>query len=179
MYLDIIVLIILGLSIIGGINNGFIVEFISTFGILINLYITHKLTPSVCHITERYLTKQNDTYIYAITFLGLFIIIAILLHLLNTFLKNQQVPFLFRILGGGISFLKGLLICGIFLVFYNIGQEKIKSLSKIGESSIANEYFLQITDEVDFYIPTELKEKINEIKTNKTIDKYMNKIIGE
>lgn len=179
MYLDIIILIILGLSIIGGINNGFIVEFISTFGILINLYISHKLTPSVCYMTAKYLTKQNDTYIYAITFLILFLIITILLHLLNTFLKNQQISFLFRILGGGISFLKGLLICGIFLLFYNIGQEKIKPLSKLGETSIANEYFLQMTDEVDFYIPNELKNKINEIKTNKTIDKYINKIIGD
>lgn len=179
MYLDIITLIILGLSIFGGLNNGFVVEFISTFGILINLYITHKITPTFCNITRELLKKQDDTYIYAITFLVIFMVIAIILHLLNLFLKNQKTSLFFRILGGVVSLAKGVLVCAILLTFYNIGQEKIESLRKIGEDSIANEYYLKMTEEVDFYIPSKLKSKIKEIRSDKTIEKYMNKLMGE
>lgn len=179
MYLDIITLIILGWSVICGLNNGFIVEFISTFGILINLYITHKVTPSLCEITKELLKKQDETYVYAITFLVVFMTITIILHLLNLFLKNQKTSMFFRILGGGVSLAKGVLVCAIILTFYNVGQEKIKPLRKIGEDSIVNEYFLKMTDNVDFYIPEDLKAKIQEIKNNRSVEKYMNKLIGE
>ena len=42
MYLDIIVAAIIVISIIFGIKNGVIVEFISTFGVVINFIITQK-----------------------------------------------------------------------------------------------------------------------------------------
>lgn len=178
MYLDIITLIILGISVLSGISNGFIVEFISTFGILINLYLTHKLTPYFCKFTEELLQRQDETYVYAITFLVVFMVIAIILHILNLFLKNQNTSMIFRLLGGIVSLAKGGLIVAIMFTFYNIGQEKIPALRKIGEDSIFNEYFLKGTDNIDFYIPKNLKSKIQEIKTEKTVEKYMNKLDG-
>ena len=178
MYLDIITLIILGISVLSGISNGFVVEFISTFGILINLYITHKLTPFFCKFTEELLKRQDETYVYAITFLVVFMTIAIILHLLNLFLKSQNTSMIFRLLGGFVSLAKGLLICAIMFTFYNVVQEKIEPVRKIGKDSIFNEYFLKVTDNIDFYIPKNLKSKIQEIKNEKTVEKNMKKLDG-
>ena len=174
MYLDILVLVILGFSLLFGLTNGFIVEFISTFGIFINLILSKKFAPILSDIVKGYLKTKDETYIYVISFVLAFIIIGICLHMITIFLKNKNMPIVLRILGGALSLVKGTLICIIVLTFFNIGQEHIDKLKSLGEGSVSNEYFIKMSREYDFYLPDMLQEKMEKIRNNKVIDKYLN-----
>ncbi|MDP0488158.1 MAG: CvpA family protein, partial [Fusobacterium sp. JB020] len=62
MYLDIAILVIVSLAFIFGIRNGFIVEFMSTFGVVINFIITQKIAPIVIKIAKSYVGGYSYNY---------------------------------------------------------------------------------------------------------------------
>lgn len=175
MYLDIIVGIIIAISVIFGIKNGFIVEFISTFGVVINFVITQKVTPMMLEYVEKYL-GSNYTYAYVITFVIVFIIFSILIHILNIILKKQSVFFISRILGGVLSLVKGFIISALVLLIFNITADTFPKLEVYGKDSKANVYFLEMSKDAEQYIPEIFKEKLETIRDNKTIDKYIDKL---
>ena len=178
MYLDILALIILGNFILIGLKRGLIVEFLSVFGIIINLYITHKLTPRLSGIFEKYAISQDEVYNYAITFVLIFIIITICVYIIGTILKKQEISLIFRLLGGVIGFGKGIIILMIGLVFFNTAQPKIKSLKKITRDSLTNEYFLDISKDIEEYIPQSFREKLREVRIKKDIKKQIKEFLG-
>lgn len=175
MYLDIIVAAIIIISIIFGIKNGVIVEFISTFGVVINFVITQKVTPMVLKYIEKYL-GSNYTYAYVITFVLVFIVFSIFIHILNIILKKQSVFFISRILGGTISLVKGIIISALVLLIFNVTAETFPKIKAYGKGSITNEYFLKVSRNADQYIPEFFKEKLKTVRDNKTIDKYIDKL---
>lgn len=175
MYLDIIVGAVIVISIIFGLKNGFIVEFISTFGVVINFVITQKVTPVMLKYVEKYL-GSNYTYAYAITFIAVFIVFSILIHILNVILKKQSVFFISRILGGVLSLVKGFIISGLILLIFNVTADTFPKVKVYGKDSRANAYFLEASKNMDQYIPEVFKEKLKTIRDNKTIDKYIDKL---
>lgn len=175
MYLDIVIGAIVFFSLIFGLKNGFIVEFISTFGVVINFVITQKVTPFVLGYIEKYL-GSNYTFAYIITFILVFIGFSILIHILNIILKKQDVFFISRIFGGLLSLIKGLIISALILLIFNVVAEGFPKLKEYGKDSVSNEYFLEISKNADEYIPEFFKEKMKTIRDNKTIDKYIDKL---
>lgn len=175
MYLDIIIGAVIILSLLFGLKNGFIVEFISTFGVIINFVITQKVTPFVLGYIERYL-GSDYTYAYIITFVCVFIVFSIFIHILNVILKRQKVFFISRIFGGVLSLIKGAIISALILLIYNVTAESFPKMKEYGNGSISNEYFLEISKNTDEYIPEFFKEKMKTIRDNKTIDKYIDKL---
>ena len=175
MYLDVIVGIIIVISIIFGLKNGFVVEFISTFGVIINFVITQKVTPMVLKYVEKYF-GSNYTYTYVITFVLVFIIFSVLIHILNLILKKQSVSFISRILGGILSLVKGFIISALILLIFNVTVDTFPKIEDYGKGSYANSYFLEASKDADQYIPEFFKEKLQSIRDNKTIDKYIDKL---
>lgn len=176
MYLDIFVLVIMCISIIFGIKNGFVVEFISTFGVIINFVLSQKITPVVIEYVEKYLGAHNYTYTYIIIFVLVFIIFSFLLNILNVILKKQKVFFISRVLGGVLSLIKGFVISSLVLLLFNVTTETSPKLKKYGDGSRANEYFLEITKNADEYVPEFFKESLKAVRDNKTIDKYIDNL---
>jgi membrane protein required for colicin V production len=175
MYLDVVVGIIIVISIIFGLKNGFVVEFISTFGVIINFVITQKVTPMVLKYVEKYF-GSNYTYTYVITFVLVFIIFSVLIHILNLILKKQSVSFISRILGGILSLVKGFIISALILLIFNVTVDTFPKIEDYGKGSYANSYFLEASKDADQYIPEFFKEKLQSIRDNKTIDKYIDKL---
>ncbi len=70
MYLDVVVGIIIVISIIFGLKNGFVVEFISTFGVIINFVITQ---------------NKEVIFMYLDVVVGIIIVISIIFGLKNGF----------------------------------------------------------------------------------------------
>lgn len=175
MYLDIIILAILIISILFGIKNGFIVEFISIFGVLINFVITQRVTPMVLEYVQKYI-GTNYTFTYIVLFIVIFVLFSVLIHLLNIILKGKNISFISRIFGGFLSLLKGGVICLVILLIYNVTAENFDSYKKYGNDSVANREFLDFSENLDEYIPSVFKEKLKEIRDNKTVNKYIDKL---
>lgn len=175
MYLDIIIGVVMVLSLIFGLKNGFIVEFISTFGVIINFVITQKVTPFVLGYIEKYL-GSNYTVAYIITFILVFIGFSILIHILNVILKKQKVFFISRIFGGVLSLIKGIIISALILLIFNVTAEGFPKIKAYGQGSVSNEYFLEVSQNADEYIPEFFKEKMKIIRDNQTIDRYIDKL---
>lgn len=174
MYLDILIGVVMLISILFGIKNGFVVEFISTFGVIINFVITQKVTPMVLKYVENYF-GTNYTYTYIISFILVFILFSILIHILNIILKKQSVFFISRILGGVLSLAKGIIISALILLIYNVTADTFR-IEKYGKDSNVNAYFLEFSKDMDKYIPEVFKDKLKEVRDNKTIDKYIDKL---
>ena len=142
MYLDIIVGAVIVISILFGIKNGFVVEFISTFGVVINFVITQKVTPIVLKYVEKYL-GSNYTYTYVITFVIVFIVFSILIHILNIILKKQSVSFISRILGGILSLVKGFIISALILLIFNVTADTFPKFRNMEKTAYLMYIFLK------------------------------------
>lgn len=172
MYLDILIVLIFILSILDGIKSGFLVQFFNIFGIIIDFIVTKKLTPIVMEKLE--LTSTNDNYLimYIVVFFLVYIAIAILLFFIGIILKNQNKGFLSKGLGGIVGAVKGTLICMILLFVINsIGQKYIKLNKYINESKI-NDIYLNKIEYIDSYVPKQIKNEINRIRSKNIIGKY-------
>lgn len=176
MYLDILLGLILIVTLLCGLKNGFLVEFMSTFGVILNFIITKKITPIVIETLGEYLKKYESNYIYGIVFLIVFILLSILIHILNIILKKQRIYLISRILGGILSLAKGIILVIIILFCYNLLEDNFEKVSKYGEDSKINRCFIENSDKLNSYIPDVFKKKMIEIKDEETIDKYVNKL---
>ncbi|MFA6878088.1 MAG: CvpA family protein [Fusobacterium sp.] len=176
MYLDITILAIVLLTFILGIKNGFIVEFMSTFGVVINFIMTQKIAPIVIKFAKSYVGEYNYNYVYGVTFIIIFMFFSLIIHLLNSFLKKQRISLLSRVLGGVLSLLKGLLIGFLVILIYNIVLDAFPKITDLGKDSKVNEYFIENSDKINDYIPTVFKEKLMELRDGRSIEKYIDKL---
>lgn len=176
MYLDITVLVIILLAFIFGLKNGFIVEFMSIFGVIINFIITQKIAPKFIDFAKSYLGGYSYNYVYGVTFVVVFVIFSLIIHLLNSLLKKQKISLLSRILGGTLSLLKGLLIVFLVLLIYNIALDSFPKILNIGKDSRVNEYFVENSEKINDYIPEIFKKKLMELRDEKLITKYIDKL---
>ncbi len=178
MYLDIILVIIIGSFILTGLKNGLIVEFLSSFGVLISLYLASKLTPSFSVLFKNYFNTENQTYNYIMSFIIVFFILTIAIYIIGIILKNQEITVVMRILGSVMSLAKGILIIVITLTFLNVTQEKFPSLDWITRGSVLNEKFLVLSESMDRFIPEDFQIKLEEIRQEASIKKQLNKLLG-
>ena len=81
MYLDIIVCVILLLAILTGASNGMYVEFISIFGLFLNIMLTKTYTPTVISFFKIKYINNNYALTYIVVFISLYLFIKIVLCL--------------------------------------------------------------------------------------------------
>lgn len=176
MYLDIIIAIILILTIIEGIKDGFLLQFFSIFGIFIDFVVAQKFTPIVM---EKLSIVSNENN-YLLTYIGVFVVsyflIAILMFLIAIVLKNQNKGTLSRGLGGVFGLVKGFIVITLILFVFNFAAQRYTFLKEYSESSKINTVFLEKSHYIEDYLPEELKTELNYIKGKEFVEKYFNKI---
>ncbi|MDY4010867.1 MAG: CvpA family protein [Fusobacterium gastrosuis] len=179
MYLDILILILIGLGVLAGLKNGIFTEIISLFGFIINIIITKIYTPVVLKFFKKSETIFGNNYLitYIVTFITVYLVISMILLFVKKALKNQQKGFLNRMLGGILGLLKGIVISIIVVVLYSYAINIAPSLEKYSENSRSIELFYEIIPNIEQHIPDVLIENFNKNATKKIIEKNINTVI--
>lgn len=179
MYLDILILALIGIGIIVGLKNGIFTEIISLFGFVINVIITNIYTPVVLKFFKKVDNSFGNNYLitYIVTFVTVYLIISIILIFVKKALKSQKKGFLNRMLGGILGFIKGITVSLIIVVIYSYAINIAPSLEKYSEGSRTIELFYEIVPNVEKHIPDILLENFNKNATKKIIEKNINTVI--
>lgn len=158
-WLDLILLVILGLSVLFGVLKGFIRQIIGILAVVVGLILAVNFYPVVSDFFSQWIS--NRTLSYFIAFIVIFISVlclgGILSFLFSKVIKGP-LKFVNNALGGGLGLLKGLLICGVIvfaLLVFPFNKEALKQ-------SFLAPYCLQVTKAVIYLIPDDLKVKFNE-----------------
>lgn len=176
MYLDIIILVIVVLAILDGLKNGLFVEFLSVFGLAINFLAAKYFTPILMEFLNLKSNNTNYFVTYIILFWAVYIVIGIIVHFIRTIMESVTKGFILRILGGIIGAMKGAILALVIIFIFNFSADLYPSIKKYGENSRAAETFLRVVPIIENYIPKTFKDKLDDVKNEKLIDKYINKI---
>lgn len=176
MYLDIVIAIILIFAVIEGIKDGFLMQFFSIFGVIIDFVVAKKLTPIAIEKMGLSNTDNNYLLTYIGVFIGSYIVISILMFFIGIVLKAQSKGFISRILGAVFGLGKGVLIGIIVLFVFNYASQRYSKLDKYSEGSEINKIFLEKSYLLEDYMPKELKSKLGYVKGKEIVEKYFNKI---
>lgn len=176
MYIDLVVLGTLLMYLISGLRMGFFVEFITIFGVIGNFYLAGRFTPVVMRFLEKNIGQDNYLLVYVTIFVCLYIFLMIFTSVLNAFFKSQTKGLLTRIGGGILSGIKGILVIMVLITGYNFMVKRDPDYKKFGEKSIVLERYDEWIHVFYEYIPQEVKVKIDEMKKNRLVDKYIKKI---
>ncbi|MCP2620216.1 CvpA family protein [Candidatus Aminicenantes bacterium AC-334-K16] len=158
-WLDIILLIIIGVMIILGLIKGFLRQILGLVGIVAGFILALSFYPEVAGFLLRFIQPSVLTELlgFLIIFLGIVFVGYFLAHLLGKALKGP-IKFFDRVLGGFFGFLKGVLIGGILLlalVLFPVNPSVIKA-SRVAPLCLG------VTRGVVYLIPQKLKDKFNE-----------------
>ena len=176
MYLDIVILVVLVLAILDGLKNGLFVEFLSVFGLIINFVAAKYFTPILMGFLKFKTNETNYFLVYIVIFWAIYIVMGIFIHFLRNIMEGQSKGFILRILGGVIGAIKGAVLALVIMFIFNFTSDLIPEIKKYGNDSRAAETLLKTAPLIEKYIPKVFKDKLNDIKNEKLIDKYMNKI---
>lgn len=176
MYLDILVFIIIVMSILDGIKDGFLIQFFNIFGLFIDFYFAKRLTPVVMEKFDLNATGPNYLIMYIVTFFIVYIAIAIALLILKMILKAQSTSLVSRVLGGAFGTAKGFLVAAIVLFVFNFVSQRYGVLEKYGNDSKANTFFLKESENLNNYLPTQVKNELNRMRGKKITEIYLNKL---
>lgn len=176
MYLDIVILVVLIFAILDGLKNGLFVEFLSVFGLLINFMAAKHFTPILIEFLNLKTTETNYFVTYIVMFWAVYIGIGIILHFIRNIMDSLTKGFILRFLGGVIGAVKGAILALIVIFIFNFAGDMFPNIRKYGENSRAAETFLKTAPFIEKYIPKVFKDKLDEIKNDKLIDRYMKKV---
>ena len=176
MYLDILIISLLIIYIISGFSIGFFVEFLSTFGLIGNLFLAKYLTPLATKKLEFYMDIENYTVTYAAIFILLYFLLLILTSFLNLFFRTQHKGVINRLGGALMSGVKGIIISLVLIVGFRLLARHYPGILKYGENSRIIEWGDRVLPTLDTYLPNQIKRQIEELKTETTVDKYLKKI---
>lgn len=158
-WLDIILLVILGLSVLFGIMKGLVRQIIGILAVIVGLILAVNYYPFVSNLFSRWLS--SSTLSNFIAFIVIFIIVlsmgGVLSFLFSKVMKGP-LKFVNNAMGGGLGLLKGLLICGVIVFAMLVFPFKKDALRQ----SFLAPYCLRVTKAVIYLIPDDLKEKFNE-----------------
>lgn len=176
MYLDIVILVVLVLAILDGLKNGLFVEFLSVFGLVINFIAAKYFTPILIEFLNLKSSETNYFIVYIVMFWAVYIVIGIILHFLKNIMEGLTKGFVLRILGGVIGAAKGAVLALVVIFIFNFMSDLIPEIKKYGDKSRAAETLLKTAPLIEEYIPKVFKDKLDEVRNEKLIDRYMNKI---
>lgn len=178
MQLDIIILVILFFGLLDGQRNGFFVEFLSIFGVVVNFYLSEKITPIVMERYNFFQTGEFYIFIYMVIFIGVFFLVGIVIKLLRTLLFGVPRGLIIRLLGGVVGILKALLISIVVLFGFNFASQKYDNLKKYGENSYSMQMLYSLMPMIENNIPLPIKKQIKDWENKKFLDNYLEKLRG-
>jgi len=158
-WVDLLFLVILGLTVLFGILKGFIRQIIGICAVIVGLILAVNTYQVVSDFLSQWIT--SSTLSHFIGFIAVFIAALCLGGILSfVFSKVIKGPLKFvnNALGGGLGLLKGLLICGIIVFAMLVFPFKENALKQ----SFLAPYCMRITKAVIYLIPEDLKVKFNE-----------------
>lgn len=158
-WVDLILLVILGLTVLFGIMRGFVRQIIGILAVIVGLILAVNYYLVVSDFFSRWIS--SSTLSNFVAFIGIFIAVLCLGGILSfIFSKVIRGPLKFvnHALGGGLGLLKGLLICGVIVFAMLVFPFKEDALKQ----SFLAPYCVRVTKAVLYLIPDDLKVKFNE-----------------
>jgi membrane protein required for colicin V production len=158
-WLDLILLVILGLSVLFGFLKGFVRQIVGILAVIVGLILAVNYYQGVSDFFMKWI--RISTLSHFIAFIVIFIAVLCVGGVLSfIFSKVMKGPFKFvnKALGGGLGLLKGLLISGVIVFAMLVFPFKEDALKQ----SFLTPYCLRVTKAVIYLIPDDLKEKFNE-----------------
>ncbi|WP_372712789.1 CvpA family protein [Ilyobacter sp.] len=179
MYLDILIAVILLITVLKGYLNGFFIEVLSFFGMIINIIFSKSITPI---LILRFAIKPESPFysgVYAIVFLGVYTVMGIFIMFIKKALKKAFKGKINTAAGAILGSFKGLLISFVILVFYSLLSMNMDFVKKYGEGSYSQKAFIYSLPTLREYFPDEYGEKLQNIAHKEKIDKYLKNILKE
>jgi membrane protein required for colicin V production len=158
-WIDVILISVLALTSILGVIKGFVKQVFGLLAGIIGLILALGFYSQVSWIYLRFVS--NEVLAHFLGFLTIFLVVLCLgwvsSYCLSKFIKGP-LKLLNNILGGGLGFLKGILICGVVVFALLVFPISKKALKESELSPVC----LQMTRAMISLIPQELKEKFKE-----------------
>ncbi len=179
MYLDILVVAILLITIFKGYLNGFFLETLSFFGVIINIIFSKTLTPIL--ILRFEINPDSPLYsgVYALVFLAVYLVMGLFIMLIKRTLKKAFKGRINTLAGAMLGLLKGILISFVVLLFYTLLSMNIGVLKKYGDGSYSRRTFIYSLPVIREYFPREYGEKLQKLAHSEKIERYLNNILKE
>jgi membrane protein required for colicin V production len=158
-WLDIVLFIIIVLSLVLGIIKGLMRQVIGLLAVLLGLVLALVYYPYISQLFLRWI--DNQVLAHFLGFITIFIVVLSLGWLISWLISKiirGPIKFLNHVLGGGLGFLKGVLICGILVFALLVFPVNVQAL----KNSFLAPYCLGITKLVTKVIPQELKDTFKE-----------------
>jgi membrane protein required for colicin V production len=158
-WVDLILLVILGLTVLFGVLKGFVRQIIGIAAVIVGLILAVNYYPVISDFFSRWIS--SSTLSHFIAFIAVFIAVLCLGGILSfLFSKVIRGPlkFINNALGGGLGLLKGLLICGVVvfaMLVFPFNEDALKQ-------SFLAPYCVRVTKAVIYLIPDDLKVKFNQ-----------------
>lgn len=158
-WLDILLLIIIGVLVILGLVKGFFRQILGLVAIIAGFILALVFYPEVAGFLQKFVQPRILTELlgFLFIFIGVIFVGYFLAHLIGKALKGS-IKFFDRLLGGCLGFFKGVLISGLLLlalVLFPVNTSVI-------ENSRIAPLCLKVTRAVVHLIPQKLKDKFNE-----------------
>ncbi|HHF51308.1 MAG: CvpA family protein [Candidatus Aminicenantes bacterium] len=170
-WMDVILLLILIVTVILGLIKGLVRQLIGILAVVVGVIFAMAYYPYVSQILKPLFS--NEVIAHFLGFMLIFIATLILGWMLGRLFSKAMkgsLKFLNHLLGGGLGFIKGVLICGIIIFALMVFPVQTNAL----KGSELAPYCLKVTQAAIDLVPLELKEKFN-----KAYNEIVNKNKGE
>ncbi len=157
-WLDIVLLVIIVVTLIIGAVKGLIRQVIGMLAVIVGLILAIKYYE---HGAELFVFISDEILSHLMGFFLIFLGTLLVGWLINRFFaKAIKGPFrsLNHLLGAGLGFFKGIIICGVIVFGFLVFPVSTKAL----DDSLLAPYSIRITKIAYSLIPQELKEKFSE-----------------
>jgi membrane protein required for colicin V production len=170
-YIDVIIILLLIFSVIGGLTKGFIYEFSSLFALIVGVWGAIKFSGATRDFLEHELNFHNS-YVQVIAFIITFVIIIIVVHIvakaIEKAVETVNIGVINRILGGIFAAFKTAFILGVIFIFI---QRLNEVIPKFPEKAIEESRFYNPMKNVAVYSFPFLKGIYEDFKDTDHIDK--------
>ncbi len=157
-WLDVILLIILVVTVILGLIKGLVRQLIGILAVVVGVILALAYYPYVSQAINPLFS--NEALASFLAFLAIFVVTLVLgwiLARLFSKVMKGSLKFFNHLFGGGLGFIKGVLICGIIVFALLVFPVQNRAL----EESVLAPYCLKVTQVAVDLIPLELKERFN------------------
>lgn len=145
-YIDIVILVVLGIFGIGGLRKGIITEAATLLGLGVGLYGAFHFSDFTAEKLVQWV-EINPKYLNVIAFIVTFLVLAILVNLLGRLVakmvKAINLGFIDKLGGFIIGMAKGVLICSLLVMLLNALEMKNIIKDKDKEGSLLYPYIEQ------------------------------------
>lgn len=165
MQIDIMIAIILFIFLCMGFYYGFIVEFLSIFGLVVNYYISKIATPKIVEYVKVYYPELTNQKAYIALFVVLYFIVIALLRNVSAFFRGKEKRIGDRMAGAILALGKGGILSLIILAIVVALSSHSETVSQYSENSRAVSFYKEIEGKLIALIPSDVNmEKVLKVE---------------